>query len=76
MSHKNGNSMEAKDDLRSEYPANLIKQGVRGKYAKRMSQNCVTVSIDPELSKDFPTTEAVNDALRELLRRRSADAHR
>jgi len=69
--------MKAKDDdLRPEYPAELIKQGVRGKYAKRMPHDCVTVSIDPELSKDFPTAEAVNDALRELLRRRSADASR
>ena len=69
--------MKAKDDdLRPEYPADLIKQGVRGKYAKRVRRDCVTVSIDPELSKEFPTTQAVNDALRELLRRRSADAPR
>ena len=66
----------AADDLRPEYPAELIKQGARGKYAKRVGHDCLMVSIDPELSKEFPTTEAVNDALRELLRRRSAAARR
>jgi hypothetical protein len=58
------------DDMKSEYD---FSGGVRGKYAKRVQRNPVTVSIDPELSKEFPTAQAVNDALRELLRRRSAD---
>ena len=58
------------DDMKSEYD---FSGGVRGKYAKRVRRDRVTVSIDPELSKEFPTTQAVNDALRELLRRRSAD---
>ena len=61
------------DDMKNEYD---FSRGVRGKYAKRVRRDCVTVSIDPELSKEFPTTQAVNDALRELLRRRSADARR
>ena len=49
------------DDMKSEYD---FSRGVRGKYAKRVRHDCVTVSIDPELSKEFPTTQAVNDALR------------
>lgn len=61
------------DDMKSEYD---FSRGVRGKYAKRVRHDCVTVSIDPELSKEFPTTQAVNDALRELLRRRSAEMRR
>jgi len=44
-----------KDELRREYPPDLIKSGVRGKYAKRIRKE---------------GTNAVNDALRELLSRR------
>jgi hypothetical protein len=58
------------DVMKSEYD---FRGGIRGKYAKRMHRDSVVVSIDRELSKVFPTAQAVNDGLRELLRRRSAD---
>jgi hypothetical protein len=60
-----------KDELRREYPADLIKSGVRGKYAKRVRREGTnTVVIDPDLVDAFPNPKAVNDALRELLSRR------
>ena len=55
-----------KDDreLRPEYPADLIKSGVRGKFAARYRLGTNVVPIDPELSALFPNAEAVNKALR------------
>ena len=56
-----------KDTMRDEYPADLIKSGVRGKYAKRYREGTNVVLIDPDLHKLFPTSEAVNRALREYV---------
>ena len=60
-----------KAGLRREYPPDLIKSGVRGKYAKRVrKEGTNVVVIDPDLVDAFPNAKAVNDALRELLSRR------
>ncbi|MFO1430882.1 MAG: hypothetical protein U1F76_12185 [Candidatus Competibacteraceae bacterium] len=59
--------MVEEDDLRPEYPAELIRSGVRGKYAKQYRESTNVVVIDPDLSKAFPNAKAVNDALREVL---------
>jgi hypothetical protein len=56
-----------KDSMRDEYPENLIKSGVRGKYAKRYREGTNVVLIDPDLHKLFPNSEAVNRALREYV---------
>jgi hypothetical protein len=56
-----------KDTLRDEYPAELIKSGVRGKYAKSYREGTNVVVIDPDLHKLFPDSEAVNSALREYV---------
>ena len=56
-----------KDTMRDEYPANLIKSGARGKYAKRYREGTNVVLIDPDLHKLFPNSEAVNRALREYV---------
>jgi hypothetical protein len=62
-----------KDTLRKEYPENLIKSGVRGKYAKAYREGTNVVLIDPELHKLFPDSEAVNRALRDYVaKKRSA----
>ena len=55
------------DDLRSEYPAELIRSGIRGKYAKRFREGSNVVIIDPDLSDAFPNSKAVNEALRDYL---------
>jgi hypothetical protein len=56
-----------KDTMRDEYRENLIKSGVRGKYAKRYREGTNVVLIDPGLHKLFPNSEAVNRALREYV---------
>jgi len=55
------------DTLRSEYPEELIKSGIRGKYAKSYREGSNVVLIDPDLHKLFPDSEAVNRALREYV---------
>lgn len=60
--------MSINDEMRPEYPAELIKSGVRGKYAKQYREGTNVVPIDPELNKLFPNAEAVNHALRQYAR--------
>lgn len=56
----------SKDELRSEYPPDLIKSGVRGKYAKRYRDEDTNLAlIDPDLHELFPDSAAVNAALRD-----------
>jgi len=56
---------EKVDELRQEYDlATLLKKGIRGKYAKRYEQGTNLVLLSPDVARDFPTDEAVNDALR------------
>ena len=61
--------MKAKNkDLRNEYSSDLIKSGVRGKFAKRFQDEGTNlVLIDPDLRKRFPDSDAVNRALREYV---------
>lgn len=56
--------MSNDQEMRPEYSAELIKSGIRGKYAKRYREGTNVVPIDPELRKLFPNAEAVNRALR------------
>ena len=53
------------DELRSEYDLRqLLKGGVRGKYAKRYHAGTNLVLLDPDVRKAFRSGRAVNDALR------------
>jgi len=56
-----------KDTLRDEYPENLVRSGVRGKYTKSYREGTNIVLIDPDLRKLFPDSESVNRALREYV---------
>ena len=55
------------DEMRAEYSRADLGPLVRGKYAARYAKATNVVVIDPVLTKAFPNTEAVNDALRSLL---------
>jgi hypothetical protein len=61
--------MKAKNkDLRDEYSSDLIKSGVRGKFAKRFQDEGTNlVLIDPDLRKRFPDSDSVNRALRKYV---------
>ncbi|MFN0318000.1 MAG: hypothetical protein ACKVQA_23480 [Burkholderiales bacterium] len=65
-------SNDETDDLKPEYPPEVIHGGVRGKYTEHYRQGTNIVVIDPDLSGQFPNTKAVNDALRDYLSLRRA----
>lgn len=65
--------MNDEDTLRPEYPAELIKSGVRGKYAKAYREGTNIVVISPELHKLFPDSESVNKALRQYAKEHGMD---
>ena len=56
------------DDLRPEYDFSSLKGGVRGKYYRRFQAGTNIVRLDPELARVFSTDEAVNEALRTVVR--------
>ena len=60
-----------RDELRPEYDVRqLLKTGVRGKYAKRYHAGTNLVLLDPDVHKAFRNGKAVNDALRLLIQLR------
>ncbi len=56
------------DELRPEYDFSKLSGGVRGKYAERYQQGTNLVLIEPDVAEVFPTAEAVNEALRLLMK--------
>ena len=54
------------DELRPHYD---FSDGVRGKYSESYAEgtNVVMIVLDPDLAEHFPSSEAVNKALRELV---------
>ena len=55
------------DDLRPEYDLAALGPGIRNKYAGRL-RGTTLVALKPEVAAAFPTSEAVNEALRAALR--------
>jgi len=57
------------DQMRPEYD---FSGGVRGKYASRFAEGTNIVVLDPDVAREFKTSEEVNRALREFAERRRA----
>ncbi len=55
------------DELRPEYDAASLKNGVRGKYLAQYRSGTNLVLLAPDVAKSFPTEQAVNEALRRLV---------
>jgi hypothetical protein len=55
------------EEMRTEYSRADLGPLVRGKYAAAYVKATNVVVIDPALTKVFPNSEAVNDALRGFL---------
>jgi hypothetical protein len=54
------------NEMRSEYD---FTKAVRGKYHKRIvKEGANVVVLEPDIAKAFPTSDAVNDALRVVLK--------
>ena len=56
------------DDIRPEYNFAAMSGGVRGKHYEKYRKGTNVVLLTPEIVKAFPTEEAVNEALRGILR--------
>jgi hypothetical protein len=54
--------------MRKQYKREDLGKGVRGKHFAAYSKGTNLVLISPDLAAVFPTAEAVNNALRSLLR--------
>jgi hypothetical protein len=67
------------DELPPEYDlAELLKKGVRGKYADRYREGTNLVLLAPDVAAVFPDERSVNEALRlvmQLARIPLADRH-
>ena len=64
------------DDLRPEYDLRqLLKGGVRGKYAKRYHAGTNLVLLDPDVRKAFRSERAINQALRLVIQLRKVQTH-
>ena len=60
---------ETNDELRPEYDMKqLLKGAIRGKYAEQYAEGTNLVLLSPDVAEAFPDAEAVNEALRLVLR--------
>jgi len=55
-------------DLRPQYRREDLGKGVRGKYYKAYTKGTNLVLLSPDVAATFPTAEAVNEALRTLIK--------
>jgi hypothetical protein len=56
------------NEMRAECRREDLGRGVRGKYYAAYQEGSNLVLLNPDVAKAFPTSEAVNEALRGLLR--------
>ena len=63
--HTKAEDQQPEDTLRAEYD---FSGAVRGKYHARYVESTNVVVLDPDVAAAFKNAEAVNDALRALLR--------
>lgn len=63
------NRSRVEDQLRPEYDLReLLKGGVRGKYAKCYRSGTNLVLLEPDVAQAFSSERAVNEALRLVIR--------
>ena len=49
------NRTKINDELRPEYDETLLKNGIRGKYAKQYAAGTNIVRLEPDVAAAFPT---------------------
>jgi hypothetical protein len=55
-------------ELRPEYDFSSMKGGIRGKHVERLRKASNVALLEPEVAQAFPNSEAVNQALKEILK--------
>lgn len=56
------------DEMRPEYDLSKLKGRVRGKYAERFREGTNLILLEADVQEAFPDSEAVNEALRMLIK--------
>jgi len=56
------------DDMKTEYKRESLGTGVHGKYYEAYKESHNIVLLQPEVAEAFPTEEAVNNALKSLIK--------
>jgi len=56
------------DEMREEYDFASMTGGVRGKYSARLAEDTNIVVLEDDVASAFGTDEAVNEALRAVLK--------
>lgn len=67
-SMKNRVNTNVDDELCAEYDLSQLQGGVRGKYVQRYNEGTNLVLLAPDVARTFPSDEAVNEALRLLMK--------
>jgi hypothetical protein len=70
------NKQQRDDDLLPEYDFSSMSGAVRGKYHQRYRAGVNLALLEPEVAKAFPTDNAVNEALRTVMRAAKATRRR
>lgn len=63
------------DEMRPEYDFSQLKGRVRGKYVERYRAGTNLVLLEPDVAAAFPDAQAVNEALRLLMKVARTQAH-
>ena len=61
MKKQNRTKRNGHDSMRPEYD---FSKGVRGKYAARYASGTNVVVLEPDVAREFPTDDEVNETLR------------
>ena len=62
------NTKTPEDEMRPEYDLSQLKGRVRGKYVNRYRAGTNLVLLESDVQAAFPDAEAVNEALRMLMK--------
>lgn len=62
------------DELRDEYRRENLGRGVRGKFLAKVARGTNLVVLEDKVAKAFPSSVAVNEALKGLLNLTEANA--
>ena len=62
------NTKTPEDEMRPEYDLSQLKGRVRGKYVERYDSGTNLVRLESDVQAAFPDEEAVNEALRMLMK--------
>ncbi len=58
----------SRDDMRPEYDFASMSGGIRGKHYREYRKGSNVVLLQPDVAEAFPSEEAVNEALRGVLK--------